>query len=640
MPSQEPKGTLHLRTVDELNLMNKNEVQNLIAPNLESNGGVLPLNISAENNELDLNKVNILSDNSLCTDENLKFQDLDTQMMSEWTEALVNDIDYIIAECENFRSDNSIPGVEPASKDSIAPVVKAKTDLARTNDLVDDVSIIHYEEHPTRDDEDDYRVSIVNFDCLTQELSPMVSKDNANITAGTNEAKQTVVNNPMRNAVFTKNNADSLKENTSPTDEDVTGNDSNLRDSNIQLPGNVTQVSASNATTSIENSLQSATPVVIANKTQNEAPNIQKPSSKDDVERTTPTTLSPLKRIAESMSNNSKKRIYIANNLMVQKEKSKASAVLHAGTSIRGRPFGSRLTLGKTNSIANPPDSNSAINSELITTTEQSNPTSDTTNMYKCAIKNCTFRFKKNETLSYHYKCHDSEVNCREIICPECKSKGYHTWNTLHTHLWRSHSIDMELYSCDICDFKTPIYSRLINTHAKIHSDERNFKCEECEKTFKNSRQLKNHRRWHRNQSQAPEENIKTQIPKTPIVMECDNDISNTSFHLCSHCGAAFSHQRSLRAHCCTHDDGKTLKCEICQKTISSKYSLKLHMRRIHNESTEKCYKCSSCDYGTNDHNAFRRHRMGHDNCKMYHCSYCGYKCIQSTVYQVNSTKI
>lgn len=44
-------------------------------------------------------------------------------------------------------------------------------------------------------------------------------------------------------------------------------------------------------------------------------------------------------------------------------------------------------------------------------------------------------------------------------------------WNTLHTHLWREHNIDMELYSCPHCPFKTPILSRLKNTHLKIHSD-------------------------------------------------------------------------------------------------------------------------------------------------------------------------
>lgn len=98
---------------------------------------------------------------------------------------------------------------------------------------------------------------------------------------------------------------------------------------------------------------------------------------------------------------------------------------------------------------------------------------------------------KKN--LEYHKKCHTKESE-HGMSCPECNGKEWKNWNSLHTHLWRAHEIDMELYKCDKCSFRTPNLSLLNNLHLKTHFDTRSYICEMCKKSFKNSKQLKNHR--------------------------------------------------------------------------------------------------------------------------------------------------
>lgn len=135
----------------------------------------------------------------------------------------------------------------------------------------------------------------------------------------------------------------------------------------------------------------------------------------------------------------------------------------------------------------------------------------------KCSVSNCGMRFETQAAILLHEQCHS--LNNNEIRCPKCEidttstsvpvgatvtatgppvptmatnvsssvndgesmmmvtastkttSSRNWNWNTLHTHLWREHNIDMELYSCPHCPFKTPILSRLKNTHLKIHSD-------------------------------------------------------------------------------------------------------------------------------------------------------------------------
>lgn len=88
------------------------------------------------------------------------------------------------------------------------------------------------------------------------------------------------------------------------------------------------------------------------------------------------------------------------------------------------------------------------------------------------------------DNIKYHQSCHAQARVCentlkdalsenenipeskrRRIVhskhtfdCPEC-SVGMNSWKQMKSHLWKSHSVDMELYSCDQCSYKTPRYS-------------------------------------------------------------------------------------------------------------------------------------------------------------------------------------
>ena len=251
---------------------------------------------------------------------------------------------------------------------------------------------------------------------------------------------------------------------------------------------------------------------------------------------------------------------------------------------------------------------NCFISVSLLATSLDKNATDVNEVLYQCKL-DCAMRFKSVDILNFHEKCHDA-LQTNKIICPECNNADFRNWNTLHTHLWRQHTVDMELYSCGQCKFKTPILSRLLNTHVKIHSEERNFKCTECGKAFKNTKQLKNHRRIH-------------------------NDV--VVIQKCNLCDTLFYSQRHLRNHIRSkHEQMEAFKCEICDGQFSSVKARRTHYLN-HMKATK--FKCEHCAYTSNDNNAYRRHRMTHNSEGAYKCRFCSFKSIQSTTYKVSNSK-
>ncbi|XP_063608579.1 uncharacterized protein LOC134782832, partial [Penaeus indicus] len=98
----------------------------------------------------------------------------------------------------------------------------------------------------------------------------------------------------------------------------------------------------------------------------------------------------------------------------------------------------------------------------------------------KCDVNGCNVRLKSESNISYHRKCHVEN----SMQCQECPTK-FGTWRDLALHLWRHHLIDIDLHKCDKCDYKCYSYSKLMNVHHKIHSDERPSLCDTCGKRFK-----------------------------------------------------------------------------------------------------------------------------------------------------------
>ncbi|CAG9768033.1 unnamed protein product [Ceutorhynchus assimilis] len=225
-------------------------------------------------------------------------------------------------------------------------------------------------------------------------------------------------------------------------------------------------------------------------------------------------------------------------------------------------------------------------------------------NSQKCPFAFCKVLMSDSKKMDYHIESH-----CYEgFKCVECQ-EIFMSWKTLMTHLWRSHKVDMELFGCDKCDYKTPSLSKLNTVHKLIHSNVKAFQCDICEKMFKNQKQVRNHRRIHRQN----------------VVKETET---------CELCPRTFTDKRSLRSHMdSVHKKLKPFLCNYCDYKGSCKTSLKMHIRC---HTGEKPFSCDQCEYVTADHNSLRRHKLRHTGHKPYKCSYCSYACIQSSTYKVH----
>lgn len=109
-------------------------------------------------------------------------------------------------------------------------------------------------------------------------------------------------------------------------------------------------------------------------------------------------------------------------------------------------------------------------------------------NGFTCSNNNCSVHLEIESNAQYHMKCHFES----SFRCPEC-GENKSTWKTMTMHLWKDHSINLELLSCHLCSYKTG-KKELLKFHVKTHSDQRTCLCDECGKGFKNMKQLRNHK--------------------------------------------------------------------------------------------------------------------------------------------------
>ena len=212
----------------------------------------------------------------------------------------------------------------------------------------------------------------------------------------------------------------------------------------------------------------------------------------------------------------------------------------------------------------------------------------------KCEV--CGKYLGAPKALKRHKQSYHSGVQWKCDIC----GKNLSCKDTLNEHKkWhfgKSRSITSKNFKCDQCD-KTFVRPSALKIHvADVHSD-RILKCALCDANYKAYASLKRH--------------------------EKEVHFHDGTMYSCDVCGKTFNTKPKLKQHTnIVHSkEGLIYKCEVCEKHFNNKGTLKHHHNNVHKEPCH--YDCDICGITLGSRMKYHGHMRNHKTSSNF-CTHCG----------------
>jgi len=167
-------------------------------------------------------------------------------------------------------------------------------------------------------------------------------------------------------------------------------------------------------------------------------------------------------------------------------------------------------------------------------------------------------------------------------------------------------------YPCDVCG-KRFTHNRALRMHKVMHSQDRNFKCEECDSTHKRQRDLNNHMR----DMHSTSKNF-----RCDVCFECFTNKGGLKEHCftvheetitdCIVCHHRLTTPFSIYTHCLKHLQPREFQCDICLRLFRTKKVLSEH-QIIHKEDRKPYRECPKCNKSILSKSHFYEHLRSHD---------------------------
>ena len=176
--------------------------------------------------------------------------------------------------------------------------------------------------------------------------------------------------------------------------------------------------------------------------------------------------------------------------------------------------------------------------------------------MHKLKRKPCNICNKEilEKVYDKHIETHQRHEAVNTVKCTEC-DKMYFSELYMNRHRKECHSTNLKIRNCTECDYSTTRRSS-IHRHIMSHSKEKNFKCDQCDLSFKNQYSVRSHKK------------------KVHV---------GARDYKCEYCPKAFKGPGALKRHVDIHVENYQAQCEICDKKFVQRGNYWLHLRKKHN---------------------------------------------------------
>ncbi|KAJ4448812.1 hypothetical protein ANN_00203 [Periplaneta americana] len=175
-------------------------------------------------------------------------------------------------------------------------------------------------------------------------------------------------------------------------------------------------------------------------------------------------------------------------------------------------------------------------------------------------------------------------------------------------------------FKCEICQ-KSFTRLQQLRRHAVSHKIDKPFKCDICEKNFGHQLELKKHALTH-----TEDKPFKCNLCDKSFT-RIDNLRTHATTHTglkpfkCDMCDMSFARPFYLRIHSLTHTDNKPFKCNICEKSFAQLHRLQRH---IETHKDDKPFKCNVCGKNFRLQQHLKNHAITHTGGKDFKCEFCG----------------
>ena len=248
--------------------------------------------------------------------------------------------------------------------------------------------------------------------------------------------------------------------------------------------------------------------------------------------------------------------------------------------------------------------------------------------VFKCEKCNNVFRTSKGMNDHIRYRHRDPNYQQKEYKCNDC-GKSFKSSFILSAHAIVHRKPD-EVFECKECG-RMFSSKRRSQFHARLHvkfGGGKVFHCKNCNKEFHVLEGLSKHARFHcdLNSGHVFECKQCKRSFDTSKKLNCHLRAHRENF-TCQQCGKGFARSATLTKHMEEHTADAKLECPQCKKLFSSSKKLEKHAI-VHKYFCKQCKKEFSSAY------ALRRHLEEHPVDNRFECKNCNKKYVHRGSYE------